>query len=154
MLDSVSAHEFRPYVSTSETDGTRVYVPIEGLKTVTRANQDKMADNTTFDRRGWTSQKRVSGGRTFALAGLAQRDEETGARAAGQAAVEALYESNEAGWFVIVDPDPSQCREFRAFVRDLVDHGGSTDDLATWSATLETTAKPVVKTATALGIDA
>ena len=153
--DSIPANLFKIAIVTSENAGEKVYTLIEGLKSITPKPSTKSADGTTLDNAGWTRNVPVSKGLSYDLAGLAQRDPETGAKAPGQAAVEALGALRGAecvGEFALIDPDSAKCLTFRANVADVVSHGGGPDDLSTWTAALELIAPPAVATKASLGL--
>lgn len=155
--DVIASNLFRVYISTGTDAQTQktVWTAIEGLRSITPKPAEQVADATTVDNAGWTNSRKVSGGIDYDIAGLSMRDTATNAKAPGQAALETLSFANGAanvGTFAILDPDNDACVTFEARVSNFVGFGGDPNSLAPFSATLGATKRPVVDSATNLGL--
>lgn len=144
MTDSVPASDFPTSVSV---DGGLTWLTIEGLKTVTPNPTVKKADNGTLRNEGWTSEKVVSRGLTIALDGLHHADPDTGVQDPGQAALVTLAQGTGNACkadFRMDTPDPAKTLLFEVSVDDVLNGGGSNEDLAPFRANLTVTSKPTV----------
>lgn len=144
VLSKVLARHFRLEMNTGD-DVTPVWVPIKGLTQISPAITKNDADTTDFDADGWLTHLVASRGGSLQLTGQRVEDGETGARDAGQEAIE------EAAWamghesikpFRFVRPDATVMLEVLASV-GVTPWGGSNDDPAQWSATITFTGEPV-----------
>lgn len=118
---------------TFTIDGTA----IGGINSFSIGSDKADADTTKFSNQGHRSHLPASRGKTVTLSGLYQEDPDTGARDAGQAAVELLAEKvgyDGMAEFVITSPG-GNTKTFDASAK-MADLGGGNDDPTSWGVEL------------------
>lgn len=132
-----------PGVDTIDGTADDTWTPIGGLNTLTHAPSTARADTTSFDSNGRDEHLPASRGETWTLAGFTLEDVDTGARDAGQAAVEALGKlvgPAGLGWFQITSPGGNIIR-FQASA-EVTLAGGGNNDAAAWQAVITVNGEP------------
>lgn len=117
--------------------GGGTWVAVEGINTWSHAPQANDADVTTFDDEGRMAHLKASRGDQFTLNGLYQEDPDTGARAAGQLAVEEWAQEigpESIKNFRVTSPGGVE-REF-ACSATVTSGGGGNDDPNAWSVAI------------------
>lgn len=119
------------------------WTPINGLNTLTHAPSTERADASGFDSNGRAKHLVVQRGDTWTLGGHALEDVATGARDAGQLAVENLAKligPASIGYFRITSPGGNKI--IFGGSAELTHPGGGHNDLANWSTTVEVDGEP------------
>lgn len=109
------------------------YKTIGGINTFTLGSVKNDADTTRFSSNGWMRHLPASRGVTLTLDGMYEEDVSTGARDAGQAAVETLagyIGTTGIGTFRVTSPG-GNIKTFSGSVK-LNDIGGGNDDPTSW----------------------
>jgi hypothetical protein len=114
------------------------WATIGHIDTFSMSDSDTKADTTTFDDAGAESHLVAARAKTVTLKGKYQVDESTGARDAGQEAVEAwaaLIGQTSLKQFRITDPSTSNTITFWATAA-MGDIGGGNNDPTSWACTV------------------
>lgn len=127
-----------------------VFIPVNGLNTITMNRTMNTADTTTFDEGGMMSHLPTSGTFQFTCEGFLYMDPSTGLMDEGQALVDSkVFAFGHAGfndYRIIIKDDngaPIKGYEFRASTSPS-DVGGGVDDGISWGATLIGTGRLIV----------
>lgn len=125
--------------SGTPASGDADWTPVKGLNTLTHAPAATDADTTDFDSMGHGEHMTAQRTDQWTIAGFTLEDVSSGARDAGQAAVEALAQAIgpvSLGWFKITSPGGNTIEFQASAVVTLAD--GGTNDAAKWQAVLKT----------------
>lgn len=135
-VTKILARDFTFELNTGTT-ASPTWVAVGAVSSWSHSPTKNDADTTTFDEEGRLSHLPASRGDEFTITGMYKEDESTGARDAGQEAVEAW--ADEIGptgikQFRISSPG-GNVKTFEASASVQVG-GGGTDDPAAWEATV------------------